>query len=365
MKNLSIFLSTLIIFGCTSPQKFFDQKEYDKAYKSALKNLKNNKSAEENTSVLIASLEKIIEREYEKISFNQNSENPSDWDKAFNNIDKLKEKITDSRKFTKEHFGEKFKALSLQEEKIAQKAFGFYKKRGQENLEKYNSTEKKAYAQNAHQDFSKAKKYINEGIALDTLIDQSYNAAVVNILVETKTLWAIMEAWEINRAFDNIEDYSGGYRRIFFDRQINNVDCLMEIEFQRLDFKIDENTNSQDYEKRVIIDYETVTDTAGNESEVPVYGDVEGIVNIITKTKTATWEVRVNINSYTQNCSMYSENFTAQRSSQIREITTSGDERAIPNEYLNPDEEEFEDEDDMAEALIDILYSEIVGYYFG
>ena len=62
---------------------------------------------------------------------------------------------------------------------------------------------------------------------------------------------------------------------------------------------------------------------------------------------------------------LFGENFSALTSSQIRETTTSGDERAIPSEYLNAEQEAVEEEDDMTERLIQQLYADIVNYYFG
>ena len=48
----------------------------------------------------------------------------------------------------------------------------------------------------------------------------------------------------------------------------------------------------------------------------------------------------------------------------IREVRISGDKRAIPEEYLNAPTEEFRDEDDMAEELLEDLYEQIARAYF-
>lgn len=366
MKN-TIFLFTLILFfSCASPQKYFDKGDYDKAYKTALKTLKSNskKGFDENKRVLISSLEKIIEREYDRISNWNNSNEEKDWDKALDGIDALKLKMEESGAYTNNYFEPKYAAIEKKEAEIKLSVFDFYKNRGIEHLEKYYETEKKINAQYAHQDLSKANSYAEKGAGLDSLMKEAYSHAVLNIYVEAEVLFGISQEWEVDRMFDDITEYSGGYRRIVFEQNMDNIDCRMDIDFRRIDFDERDRTDRRDFEQRVIVDYETVIDTAGNKTETPIYDTVEGEVTITTITKTATWEVEVDIDAVTHNCRMSSSGFQAQRSSSIREIRTRGDERAIPAEYLNPDREEFEDEDDTIEYLLEELYAEIVGYYF-
>lgn len=85
---------------------------------------------------------------------------------------------------------------------------------------------------------------------------------------------------------------------------------------------------------------------------------------IITRTKTVTWEADVRVNALTPNCSVSSENFEDFYQSVAREVRTSGDERAIPEEYLDAPKEQFIEEDDMVEQILEDLYEQIVRAYF-
>ena len=366
MKNTIFLFVLLFLFGCSSPQKYFDQGDYGKAYKMSLKALKGNskKGTEENKKILIASLEKIIDKEYIRVTKWDESNDENNWDKALEGIDGLKLKMEESGAYTNNYFEKKYAVLEKKEAEIKMSLFGFYKNRGIENLEKFYETEKKINAQYAHQDLTKADGYAVDETGLDSLINEAYANAVLNIYVEAEVLFGISQEWEVDRMFDDITEYSGGYRRIVFEQNMKNIDCEMDIDFRKIDFDERDRTDRRNFEERIITGYDTQVDTAGNETETPIYETVEGSAEITTVTRTATWEVNVDIISRTKNCQMTGSGFRAERASSIREVRTRGDERAIPAEYLNPQREEFEDEDDTIEYLLEELYSEIVGYYF-
>ena len=48
----------------------------------------------------------------------------------------------------------------------------------------------------------------------------------------------------------------------------------------------------------------------------------------------------------------------------IRLVRTSGDQRAIPEEYLNVEDEDFMEEDEWWEQLLEDLYEQVVRAYF-
>lgn len=365
MKKGLLFFCLILCYNCSSPQKYFDKKEYSKAYKKAMQEIiHKNKVTDSNKQIVIQSLEKIIEKEYDRIKQWEAQKEAKYWNKALDEITSLKNKIEQSNPYTDHYFDEPYKALTNKEQLITEDAFYFYKNNGIDELDQFYETKQKKAAQRAHQYLSTAKNYIDEGIGLDTLIATAYENGIVNIYVEAEVLFGISEEWEVDRMFQNIVDFSGGFINIQYETSMTDIDCEMDIDFRRIDFDEEEDSSDRDYEKEIIVKYETETDTAGNETEIPIYEKVAGEVRTITVTKTGYWEVGVNIISRSNSCYMSDNRFEASRSSSIRQYRIRGDERAIPDEYLDPDREEFEEEDDTIEYLLEELYEQITAYYF-
>ncbi len=361
--------SLLLLFfltSCTSPREAFENQDYEKAYRLALASLNKGKGGKEERTILKRSLEDILEREGAEGRRLAGSERPENWDDALKVNYRLQQKIKEARAFLPDEAFEKERyTLPRQAEWLRKQLYDHYFAEGQDGLDRATSTGLKEYAQLAHGAFTKARQYAETpSPPLDSLTQVAYKKGVVYYSVETDVPFNITYSWEIDQVFSGLEDQSGGFLRVAFNGQVSNADCIMEIRFNSLDFDIREETGDEDFNREVIVDYETVTDTAGIETRAPVYGTVEGNVLIITRTKTVEWEAEVVINSLTPNCNLSSQEFSAKTSSEAREIRISGDERAIPGEYLDAPQEGFREEDDMVEELLEDLYEQVVRAYF-
>ena len=361
------FLLLLVIFSinCAGPQKSLDNKNYDKAYRLSLKELKKNKSPAKNQRILSEALSYIIDGGYDKISELTKSNYIEDWEKAVKVNRDIQDKILEASKYLGNQ--NERSATDLEEKELAmmESIYEVYFQDGKDKLEEAVLHNNKILAQKAYFDLVKAKEYNSVGsLELDSLIGVSLKRGVIYHTIEIDAPFSISFHWEIDRRFDDIENLSSRFVNISFESNYNKADCVIEVEFDRLDFYYDESSDQRDFEEEVITGYNTVVDSSGNSSEVPIYERVQGTVFIITRVKTAKWDIRVDVNSKTSNCNLSSSYFDANIESVIEDIQIQGDDRAIPNEYRNYSREEFLSDDDMGEALIDVIYDEVIDRLF-
>ena len=362
-KRLLILLSFYVV-ACASPQKSFENKNYDKAYKQSLKALEKGKSVNQNQRILEASLSQILKVERNRANALSDSKQAEDWIAAMDIQEQLLDKISESRPYLGNRNEVIYDSLTVQNRQLRERLHLEFKGRGQQKLDKALTTGKKFYAQEAHRDFKQAKIYRIADPELDSLIEEAYKNSVVNYYVETDPGFNISYNWEIDRQFEDLEREKGTYYRIFYEKTADDIDCALRIYFDRLDFDERQDSETMDFEKEVIDSYETVTDTSGNTTEEPVYITVEGEVEKITRQKIATWSVHVNVNATTINCELGSRDFEESFISEIIEVKWRGDERAIPEKWKDYDSEDFMKEDDMGEELLEIIYDRILDYYF-
>ncbi|MCB0582248.1 MAG: hypothetical protein KDD10_23415 [Phaeodactylibacter sp.] len=364
MKYRILFLASCLFAACSSPQNALENQDYDKAFKLALAGLNKGKDEKANRTILQQSLERIIEQQAAVRQRLSGSDSPESWKEGLNLAYGLQSKVKEARAFLPGAFEREAQALPQQARWFRTRLYNHYFQEGQDNLARSDSTGRKAYAQWAYGDFSKAREYDEAPSArLDSLIRTAYNKGIVYYQVDIDAPFN-PHTWEINRIFSELEDMSGGFLRVSVDKPFKNPDCAIEIRLGPIEIDIDEELGEEDFNKEVILEYKTVTDSVGNESKVPVYGTAEGAVTTIIKTKTVAWEADVNIEARTPDCELSGGNFEASTAATIREIHVSGDERAIPEKYLNAPAEEFIEEDDMAEQVLRDLYEQVIRAYF-
>ncbi|MFT4664020.1 MAG: hypothetical protein ACI8YQ_000825 [Polaribacter sp.] len=366
MNSRYLLLVLLFTLGCASPMKTLKEGNYKKAYKQANNQLKRSKSVNENKKVLAKSLAKIIQEENRKKLKLMDSEEIEDLVEAYKINKELQNKIEksftyiDNGTFDKDYDAQREEADWMVEE-IANAYFGF----GQNSLDESIEMDNKRQAREAYSDFQVAKKYGYKGKVIDSLMEESIVYGRLVYTVEASVSFGISYDWDVDRKFEDVEDYDSRFRKVYFERgPVKNVDCHLDVGFNGLDIDYFEDVDREIFSQRIQTGTTTVTDADGNVSEQPVYETVEGQVEIVRRRKVAEWEVRVNIRSVSQNCDKSDDRFSERIQAEIEEYIWSGDERAIPSRYRRSNNDRLPEDDDMAEDLLDVLYRQFLRAYF-
>jgi len=207
MRNtLTILIGLLFLVSCASPQKSLEKKEYNKAYKSALKALKQNKSVEKNKEVLSIALTEIIaEKTIEKDNL-KNSEDLSKKEKSIKINQDIQEKIEKAEPYLGNEFEEIYTELRNEKEEMNEQLAQSYFDKGLDQLEASRSSGIKQYAQTAYFNFIRSATFGSQETSLDSLKQISFDLAQVIYYVEANAPFEITYNWEIDRALDELEN---------------------------------------------------------------------------------------------------------------------------------------------------------------
>lgn len=362
--RLLCLLVVTSLLACSSPQKRLAKGDYDGAYKRALRSLEGNNKKSQDRTTLETALSEIIIREWKSLEALRNTGEADQLEKSLKKSKKLQEKIEKAKPYLNATFDQDLENIQAADENTREELYYAYLRFGKEDLTKAISDGNKFLAQDAHGFFAKAKQYDREEAPLDSLMDACYKYGVLVYNVEANASFDLTMNWEISRIFDNVTSEGNDFLKIYYDKSMSGVDCDIEVDFRNLDFDEYEEYTTETFTREIEDGYITEIDTFGNEIEIPIYTTIEGSVRIITKRRVGTWEARVDVDTRSSNCRLSDEIFRASRESRVEHYELSGDEAAIPNEYKVAFPEDLEDEDDLAEEMLEDIYADFVRYYF-
>ena len=360
MKNLLYSLLLLILVsGCSSPQKLYEKGKYDKAFDSVLSDLKQNKNRK-NKTLLNKSFSKLIDSARDKMIDIKNGYDVSDLISNLEEYYEVDQRYKKGKVYLDSDNITKYEKLNIEKHFVLDVAY----EEGKSLMKDFEESGNKFDARNAYYHFSLIDEYGDRYEGMDQYLLQSYEAATLVYNVVADLDYDYSYKWDVDRQFDNLEGKEK-FVKIVYDSPSNIGDCLIELDFSRLDEDIRTRSDSRSYNKEIIDGYTTVTDTSGRTREVPIYKTVKG--EVITKrvTKTVAWRVDIEIRRSSSNCNLRERRFYADEDDSVEEYEIRGDTRAIPSQYFNNNNKSYlEKTDDMVDDILDDLYREIRDYLY-
>jgi len=347
------------ISACSGPQKLYEKGNYFKAYDKALSKLKKDKERKMRTLVNKAFFKMIDQTRDDLIDLNRDYD-INNAEKNLKMYDKVHERFEEGKTFLTYENVEKNAGLTDEKEDLVSDLY----EEGLALMNDYNSSQLVFDARDAFACFSLVDKYCSSDFPnMDQLLNESYEAGTVIYNVSVDLNFDQEYRWEVNRKFDDLEGRQG-FTRIVYNRQGNVGDCLVELDFDSLDENLRESTNTKNFSEEIEDGYTTSVDTSGKEVKTIKYKTITGSVTIRSITKTVRWRVRLDVRAMNNNCNLREERFSEELEDEVDQYEISGDERAIPTEFLNKNNQELESTDDMVDDIIDELYRDIYNYIY-
>jgi len=234
---------------------------------------------------------------------------------------------------------------------------------GQMSMAAFDETQNKLAAQDAHYYFERVRTYDRNFPDILDEIDEALEKGVILVLVEADAPFEPSYSWEINNEFDDVERESSDYVEIRYNRLTFDADCVLQIDFGRINVNRDQSSRTENFSEEVADGFETQRDTSGREIRVQKYKTVQGTVRTISENITYRWEMAVRPGGITEYCDYNQRFFSAEERLVIERYELSGDREAIPSRYRQDDNGRI-DEEDVAEELIEQLYDQFIRYYF-
>lgn len=366
MKKAFPFILLLLIIGCSSPQESLNKRDFDRAYKTALKQLEKGKSVKKNKETLYAAMEGILDEQLREKDRLVKTNQLEKLEQALKINKNLQNKIDKALTYLDDSFQEDLNNLQQEEIELTSVIAKTYFEDGETKLNDALTNNDKLLSRDAYRDLLKAKQYGFNDRMVEPLLEKSREFSVLRYTVEANASFDIEYGWEIDRTFDNLEDINDPFVQVYFEKinNPNDIDCRIEINLKSLEIDRRERNNERTFKEKVVVGKEKTTNSQGEEIEVDKIEEVEGTVIERTLIKTAEWRVNIYIRSNSKNCTIDDTYFTKGISSEIATYIIQGDERAIPNRYKNQNQDQLMSDDDMAEELLKIIYDKVADYIF-
>ena len=354
-----IILSLLLIIACASPKKLYEKGKYFKAFDSVLNDIEDGKKERNNLVLLNKSFAKMIDLAREEMNVLEDGYKIKELRDNFKQYEKVDSRYEKGRPYLDDANKEKYNGFNQEKVQLVEDTY----LEGKDLLTYFEENNRKLDARNAYYHFELVKENSNDYNDIESLLREAREKAIVIYNIDADLDSDFSYQWDVDRRFDDLEGEEGFYK-IVYDYSEGSEDCLVELDFSRLDVDEKESESKKNYTVEVIDGYETKTDTSGNTIEIPIYKDVSGTVTIRTLTKTVSWRIDIELLKSNQNCDLKERRFTESVEDKIEVIEIEGDERAIPDEYKNRTNKKLEDTDDMVDDLLDKLYRDVRNYIY-
>ncbi|MFM2394385.1 MAG: hypothetical protein RLZZ546_2367 [Bacteroidota bacterium] len=352
-----------LIFSCKSAKEAFNDGDYEKSFKKALKEIQSKKDLRANKSLLNKSLVRLTDE-----LASTKSSALKDKEKLYDRYIKINNYFADAMPYMdslSQKSNIKFQSHKKQlNDEIVNILFQNYQK----NLEIAKERNDKISGREAHQSLTRIKfKYDNQIKDLDQRIEEAYKYALTVYVFYSDLPFNYNEENEVNRQFQNLSSQgNSNYDKVLYGTQYKNLDsdCKIRLSFDDLDENVNTNQFQKTFTKEVEDGYTTEKDTSGVTIKRPKYKTIYATVDVSQKNYQFVWQVVGNSMNNTSVCNFENRRkFYSQISSSVESYQISGDRRAVPAEYLNGNSNRI-DRDEILDDLVEDLYNQIRSYYF-
>lgn len=355
-----LFILIITIASCKSAQEKYNDQNYKGAFDEALGDLKKGKDKSKNLTIIKKSLRQIVAQYKQLQTKLSNADIADKVPLADANIDLLDRMDKVSEFLVRDTF---YRYSILQNENISltNEVGNYFKNDAIDLIEESKSTKRKQPAQDGYYLVVKAEKYLGPKNELKNLKleAEKYGTIVTNISVD---YWMNdFDSWEVNNRFDDLENTSTLFEKTLYNKNItrNELDCDIEVEIQGINFRETNDSDYRNFTDKIIDRYEVKIDSNGNRTELPIYKEIQGRVEIISKKITASSNTSLDINRITSDCPYSSTYWTEDVNTIIEEYRLSGDQRAIPDQYKTNTNSTLKSRDRIAEELLEKIYDRV------
>ncbi|NNE26915.1 MAG: hypothetical protein HKN09_08730 [Saprospiraceae bacterium] len=366
MKYLkSVFIySTLCCIACSSPQKSFEKGNYERAFNGALTELDKKDNSRQNKVLLNKSFEELIyhnEKENYKLVQSGLIENLEVV--HANNLDII-DKYHNAKRYLNPVYDTIASDFVNRNDLLRENIALAYWDEGNTLMDVYNSTGDKFKAQDANFNYTKAYDYNIGYEAIDSLLDVSFAAGLIHVLVETN-VWDMNYSWRVDNTFKNLIHLSRGFNQVHYENMISIADCRIDVSFNNIEVIENTTRETQQFTREIEDGYTTKVDSSGNTHRILNYITVrgEGVKEITTWTY--NWRVRSTVRQLSPFCQMNNRHFDERGEIRHVRYDVTGDVRAVPEEYQNVTFfNRSTEEEKLINRMIDDIYDDFVQYYF-
>ncbi|MFT6781058.1 MAG: hypothetical protein ACJA1A_000977 [Saprospiraceae bacterium] len=313
MKLFYFGLLLLCFESCKSPAELLENGSYNQAFDKAVKEVKKGKDIDQNITVIEKSVDIKVASALRYAVIKSQGGNVKDWINTQTKLYQALEEVGRANILLKGMINEPYDELCSVKKDIDYQIVEHYYDKGHDYLDDYYNQEQKVDARNAYFSFVECEKFEGQSF-FPNLADDKEDAYQNGIVYY-------------------VSDYGNIGGRLFLEPLPRDAgfkpDCDISIDHGFVSFSTSENDDEDVQTKTIETGQESVTDTSGNTTYIPIMAKIEA--TIITKIITVTAQVTTQLRStnITGQCFVSSSSFTTEISDTYEEVSVVGDERAL------------------------------------
>jgi len=365
MKNYIFYFLVLILpLACSSPQKSFEKGNYEDAYKGTLKEYKKGNRSRHSKEIMNSSFDELIKETNNTAERTLRSDIIEDWEEAYTSYSKLVDLYYDGKGYIDNAFDGPLSAIEQERDALGIDIGAGFFELGQNAMGDYGRNYNKVFAQNAFGFYDKAQLYDATIPDIQLLKEEALSLAIVKVLVEADSPFEYTYLREIDRVFSDVERESEGFYQIYYERNEPNSDCVLELDFSRIDINSRSTSTTEEFSEEISDGYETQVDTSGRSVRVEKFITVSCTVTTISENIAYSWRAAASTKSDRNYCNFRNQFFDARETLTNETYQITGDRRALPSRYEQGASNDNRRREDVIEDMIEDIYDDFVRYYF-
>jgi len=291
MKSFTgVFLSMMLLTGCSSPEKLLQQGNYDAIVEKSVKNLIKKPTSEEDAIMLDKAYKLANDRDLERVKYLKMEGNPNTWDEMLSLYSNLKYRQTSVRRVLPLQIGGQtvqYDFVDYDAEIVAakRKAADYFNAHGRKLME--NKT-KESYRQ-AYSELVRAKNYSGDSYRdLDQVISEAKYQGMSRVLISmvNRTIINLPREFSDGLVAVNANDLNSEWVEYHTRKLDDNVhyDYFIDIILQAINVSPDLVQDRDLIEKKTVdngFEYvldakgNVMKDTAGNDIKVKKFKEIQ------------------------------------------------------------------------------------------
>ena len=358
------FLVLILPLACSSPQKSFEKGNYEDAYNGTLKEYKKGNRSRQSKEIMNRSFEELIKETNNTAERKLRSDIIENWEAAYESYSKLVDLYYDGKGYIDGAFDSPMSAIEQDRDALGIDIGAGFFELGQNAMDDYERNYDKAYAQNAFEFYEKAQLYDASITDIQVLKEEALSLGIVKVLVEADSPFEYTYLRAIDRVFSDVERESEGFNQIYYKRNAPNSDCVLELDFSRLDIDTRFTNTTDEFSEEISDGFETRVDTSGRSVRVEKFITVSCTVTTRTENIAYNWRAAASTRSDRNSCNFNNQFFDARETVSNETYQVTGDRRALPSRYQQGASNNNRRREDVIEDMIEDIYYDFVRYYF-
>jgi len=337
MKNLFFLalLSTTILlqFACKSTQKLYEDGKYERVFNSLAGKASKAKLSSEEQSIFLRAIDDWTKDQSSNLNELLETREPKEWKSGLTDLKTIAE-LQDKFNSYPQIRSKDYAALDVSafKEEFYLRLYEYHDYFFNDFFEKYDESGDKGEIIRAYDELQEMRLYGGEQYYLDSLeavcLDLGHRNFVIDI--DNRT---VGNSYEFNTSFVNrIALYDNKWSTYHKSLADSLVDYVIKIDLVDINEDRRDVNRTQNYSREVVDGYETVTDTSGRSSQVPIYRTVSAQVDEVGHTFIVQTRAEVSVYNHVTRSRDYGESYIKEAYEEVlRNYLRSGDTRAVPS----------------------------------